>query len=1149
MDSRTLGKSPAHANRPDDAERQEETGWPGKRALSDKLSSSGGATIPTHLQSKLERSLGGSLDAVRVHTDSAAADAAQDLGARAFTVGQSIYFGKGQYDPSSRDGQRLLFHEVAHTHQQRGATGSPQLAALDVSTPGDSHELEAENFAQSLVDAPRGRATPAVTAVSRGVIQRVAIQRDALDGGVVLPTVVPIVPAKVDPAADAADAVAAVRAARAQGPAAIGPVVQRLRQASTGPSRGAIDAAIKSELTPEERKAAGVADGAPSAAPAASAAPAGATPPPSGPAHATPPAPASTPAPAAAHTSPPGGSPGGPAAPAATPAAPATAAPATAPAAQPAVDGGAPAGGVAARPAAPAGATSPIGAHGTPAPAESGEAKADNTMPSAPPPETLQEQKPHAAEHDPNRELIEQELAFHEKWKVYAEGGAGGRAAHLLGGLFLGDKGPMGGDGAGRLLTGDLAKGGLGAATQFGTGLMVKLAVLHTPLSKIPGAGNIIGGLFSGAALFANNGAGFTKYTHEIGEGFKGAFDSEKGTWLRLADLISGVKSTLELVGHICNVLSGAAYVLAGVGALATIAFPVLAPAIPVLFNFARGAGGVASVCLGIANILSPFPAIFHALHQIFSSDDPIKLVGDEKGYHERVQGAIATFAAGRANSALEARGSKTLGLEASGKPDKGFFGSAWHETKAGASTAKDAFSSGGVARTASALGMTKKPTTKAEGKEQAESYFNPKERVEKIEEALPDAKSDAKRAGDAKNQADNNLGNAQKHLGRIKNPGSTADAQATVASLGATAHQQAHAAETANAKVEHIESQAAIPRGFEGESVGGSSGDAADALRGNYGSQDERKKEEREKDESLERADTIAGRETGTREPVAEPGPGEMHEAAPVKLTDPPVPGGLEEIDRIDEELKALGPQIQEIHGQAAEAQKTQQQASAQSQALSKAAEGGTQFLAQNTSRSAAAQGAVQSQNAEVKSKSGDAQSTVTSGVSQGSTGLSAIRGTAATIEGALGSVPQNRFIDVSGTRANAHQLVAGIDQITGANAGAAAAKGQAAGAMQQREAHVNEAKSLNASTSSEGQKLVAEAKADAGIAATSAAQAGQLAAEAKAEATNAGNRRKQLEAERAQKWQALLSWAATHRQMREQGARREEGHKEAHE
>jgi hypothetical protein len=101
----------------------------------------------------------------------------------------------------------------------------------------------------------------------------------------------------------------------------------------------------------------------------------------------------------------------------------------------------------------------------------------------------------------------------------------------------------------------------------------------------------------------------------------------------------------------------------------------------------------------------------------------------------------------------------------------------------------------------------------------------------------------------------------------------------------------------------------------------------------------------------------------------------------------------------------------------------------------------------------------------------------------------------------------------------------------------------------MQQREAHVNEAKSLNASTSSEGQKLVAEAKADAGIAATSAAQAGQLAAEAKAEATNAGNRRKQLEAERAQKWQALLSWAATHRQMREQGARREEGHKEAHE
>jgi outer membrane protein OmpA-like peptidoglycan-associated protein len=56
---------------------------------------------------------------VRVHTDTAAVKSARDVGARAYTVGQNIVFGAGQFTPGSQDGQRLLVHELAHVVQQR----------------------------------------------------------------------------------------------------------------------------------------------------------------------------------------------------------------------------------------------------------------------------------------------------------------------------------------------------------------------------------------------------------------------------------------------------------------------------------------------------------------------------------------------------------------------------------------------------------------------------------------------------------------------------------------------------------------------------------------------------------------------------------------------------------------------------------------------------------------------------------------------------------------------------------------------------------------------------------------------------------------------------------------------------------------------
>lgn len=63
---------------------------------------------------------------VRVHQDAQAALSARALGAHAFTVGEDIYFGEGQFQPHSAGGQQLIAHELTHVVQQR-ATGRPMV--------------------------------------------------------------------------------------------------------------------------------------------------------------------------------------------------------------------------------------------------------------------------------------------------------------------------------------------------------------------------------------------------------------------------------------------------------------------------------------------------------------------------------------------------------------------------------------------------------------------------------------------------------------------------------------------------------------------------------------------------------------------------------------------------------------------------------------------------------------------------------------------------------------------------------------------------------------------------------------------------------------------------------------------------------------
>ena len=69
-----------------------------------------------------EPRFGHDFSAVRVHTDTQAAESARKVNALAYTVGQNIVFAAKQYAPGTARGDKLLAHELAHTVQQTPTT-------------------------------------------------------------------------------------------------------------------------------------------------------------------------------------------------------------------------------------------------------------------------------------------------------------------------------------------------------------------------------------------------------------------------------------------------------------------------------------------------------------------------------------------------------------------------------------------------------------------------------------------------------------------------------------------------------------------------------------------------------------------------------------------------------------------------------------------------------------------------------------------------------------------------------------------------------------------------------------------------------------------------------------------------------------------
>jgi hypothetical protein len=90
----------------------------GVAASINQAMTSGGAPLAATVRTTFEQRFGHDLAGVRVHTDGTAAEATTVLGAKAFTIGEHVFFAAGEYQPGSRLGQWLIAHELAHVVQQ-----------------------------------------------------------------------------------------------------------------------------------------------------------------------------------------------------------------------------------------------------------------------------------------------------------------------------------------------------------------------------------------------------------------------------------------------------------------------------------------------------------------------------------------------------------------------------------------------------------------------------------------------------------------------------------------------------------------------------------------------------------------------------------------------------------------------------------------------------------------------------------------------------------------------------------------------------------------------------------------------------------------------------------------------------------------------
>lgn len=143
-----------------------------------------GRPLESGVRMRMERAFGQSFAQVRTHTDPVGRRLSAEQHARAFTVGNDIAFGAGEYRPGTPMGDALIAHELAHVVQQHGA--SPEAQTKGATGPGyGALERDADDAAlgavASLWSGTKGALAGAATGLRSGLrLSRCASQRTAV---------------------------------------------------------------------------------------------------------------------------------------------------------------------------------------------------------------------------------------------------------------------------------------------------------------------------------------------------------------------------------------------------------------------------------------------------------------------------------------------------------------------------------------------------------------------------------------------------------------------------------------------------------------------------------------------------------------------------------------------------------------------------------------------------------------------------------------------------------------------------------------------------------------------------------------------------------------------------------------------------------
>lgn len=102
-----------------------------------------GQPLPDDSLKSMNKSFGKDFSNVKVHTNSSSEKLNQSIQAKAFTHKNNIYFNEGNFKPNTKNGEKLLAHELTHVVQQQYA--SPQIQR---DPEAEANKLAAEEIAK-----------------------------------------------------------------------------------------------------------------------------------------------------------------------------------------------------------------------------------------------------------------------------------------------------------------------------------------------------------------------------------------------------------------------------------------------------------------------------------------------------------------------------------------------------------------------------------------------------------------------------------------------------------------------------------------------------------------------------------------------------------------------------------------------------------------------------------------------------------------------------------------------------------------------------------------------------------------------------------------------------------------------------------------